>query len=84
MVNQIQFITASMWSELMNLTNACFLQHSIDFRMTNSIATVDFDDTFLSYDHLVASFPNYKVTNTIDNEELLVPPFRYDHTLLPK
>lgn len=45
-------------------------------KMPNQIATLDFNDTFLSIDHLKASFPGYNVKVTIDNPDLHVPPFR--------
>ncbi|RMC00403.1 hypothetical protein DUI87_23011 [Hirundo rustica rustica] len=45
-------------------------------KMPNQIATLDFNDTFLSIDHLKASFPGYNVKVTVDNPDLHVPPFR--------
>ncbi|NXW09774.1 AQR helicase, partial [Fregetta grallaria] len=45
-------------------------------KMPNQIATLDFNDTFLSIDHLKASFPGYNVKVTIDNPVLQIPPFR--------
>ncbi|OWK62012.1 RNA helicase aquarius isoform X2 [Lonchura striata] len=45
-------------------------------KMPNQISTLDFNDTFLSIDHLKASFPEYNVKVTVDNPDLHVPPFR--------
>ncbi|XP_009956789.1 PREDICTED: intron-binding protein aquarius [Leptosomus discolor] len=45
-------------------------------KMPNQIATLDFNDTFLSIDHLKASFPGYNIKVTVDNPVLQVPPFR--------
>ncbi|KAL3984757.1 AAA domain family protein [Acanthocheilonema viteae] len=42
--------------------------------MNTAVPTVDFCDTFLSYKHLISSFPNTKIVGT--NDEDLVPPFR--------
>ncbi|MFH4976082.1 hypothetical protein AB6A40_002791 [Gnathostoma spinigerum] len=44
--------------------------------MTNAVASLDFNDTFLSYKHLIASFPNSRIVNTVTDDERLVPPFR--------
>ncbi|KFV10446.1 Intron-binding protein aquarius, partial [Tauraco erythrolophus] len=45
-------------------------------KMPNQIATLDFNDTFLSIDHLKASFPGYDIKVTIDDPVLQIPPFR--------
>ncbi|KAK2517184.1 Aqr [Columba livia] len=45
-------------------------------KMPNQIATLDFNDTFLSIDHLKASFPGYHIKVTVDNPLLQIPPFR--------
>ncbi|KAM9064638.1 RNA helicase aquarius isoform X1 [Sarcophilus harrisii] len=45
-------------------------------KMPNQISCLDFNDTFLSIDHLKASFPGYNVKVTVDNPALQVPPFR--------
>uniref|UniRef100_A0A5F8GMX2 RNA helicase aquarius n=1 Tax=Monodelphis domestica TaxID=13616 RepID=A0A5F8GMX2_MONDO len=45
-------------------------------KMPNQISCLDFNDTFLSIDHLKASFPGYNVKVTVDNPTLQVPPFR--------
>ncbi|KFP16192.1 Intron-binding protein aquarius, partial [Egretta garzetta] len=45
-------------------------------KMPNQIATLDFNDTFLSIDHLKASFPGYNIKVTVDNPVLQIPPFR--------
>ncbi|KPP67951.1 Intron-binding protein aquarius-like [Scleropages formosus] len=45
-------------------------------KMPNQISTLDFNDTFLSIDHLKASFPGYKVKVTEENPSLQIPPFR--------
>ncbi|KHN88639.1 Intron-binding protein aquarius [Toxocara canis] len=44
--------------------------------MINAVPSIDFCDTFLSYKHLVASFPNQKVVTACSDDEKLVPPFR--------
>ena len=41
--------------------------------MQNTVASVDFNDTFLSYEHLLKSFPEKKV---VCNEKEPTPPFR--------
>lgn len=46
-------------------------------KMPNQIASLDFNDTFLSIDHLKASFPGYNITVTTDNRALQIPPFRW-------
>jgi intron-binding protein aquarius len=43
---------------------------------TNKIPTIDFNDTFLNVDHLVASFPGHKFQFTTEDRDKLVPPFR--------
>ncbi|XP_072555037.1 RNA helicase aquarius isoform X2 [Paramormyrops kingsleyae] len=45
-------------------------------RMPNQISTLDFNDTFLSVDHLKDSFPGHKVKVTVDDPALQIPPFR--------
>uniref|UniRef100_A0A452IG55 RNA helicase aquarius n=1 Tax=Gopherus agassizii TaxID=38772 RepID=A0A452IG55_9SAUR len=45
-------------------------------KMPNQIASLDFNDTFLSIDHLKASFPGYNIKVTVDNPALQKPPFR--------
>uniref|UniRef100_A0A8B9FRF2 RNA helicase aquarius n=1 Tax=Amazona collaria TaxID=241587 RepID=A0A8B9FRF2_9PSIT len=45
-------------------------------KMPNQISTLDFNDTFLSIDHLKASFPGYNIKVTVDNPVLQIPPFR--------
>ncbi|XP_077394248.1 RNA helicase aquarius isoform X2 [Festucalex cinctus] len=45
-------------------------------KMPNQISTLDFNDTFLSLDHLRSCFPGSAVTVTEENPELQVPPFR--------
>ncbi|XP_006274043.1 RNA helicase aquarius [Alligator mississippiensis] len=45
-------------------------------KMPNQIASLDFNDTFLSIDHLKASFPDYNIKVTVDNPALQIPPFR--------
>lgn len=45
-------------------------------KMPNQISTLDFNDTFLSLDHLKSCFPGYAVTVTEENPDLQVPPFR--------
>ncbi|OXU23077.1 hypothetical protein TSAR_003253, partial [Trichomalopsis sarcophagae] len=45
-------------------------------RMTDEIATMDFNDTFLDIDHLRSSFPGYEIKVTTEDPEKLVKPFR--------
>lgn len=45
-------------------------------KMPNQISTLDFNDTFLSLDHLRSCFPGYSIKVTEENPELQVPPFR--------
>lgn len=35
-------------------------------KLKQPITTLDFNDTFLSYEHLVSSFPDYKVNNNLE------------------
>ncbi|XP_073987602.1 RNA helicase aquarius [Rhodnius prolixus] len=45
-------------------------------RMPNEIATMDFNDTFISMDHLRASFPDQEIKVKVNSPMDLVPPFR--------
>uniref|UniRef100_A0A8C6UHK6 RNA helicase aquarius n=1 Tax=Neogobius melanostomus TaxID=47308 RepID=A0A8C6UHK6_9GOBI len=45
-------------------------------KMPNQISTLDFNDTFLSLDHLRASFPGSTIKVSEENPALQVPPFR--------
>uniref|UniRef100_A0A4W6EGY1 RNA helicase aquarius n=1 Tax=Lates calcarifer TaxID=8187 RepID=A0A4W6EGY1_LATCA len=45
-------------------------------KMPNQISTLDFNDTFLSLDHLRSCFPGHTIKVTEENPELQVPPFR--------
>lgn len=45
-------------------------------KMPNQISTLDFNDTFLSLDHLHSCFPDYTIKVTEENPELQVSPFR--------
>lgn len=45
-------------------------------KMPNQISTLDFNDTFLSLDHLRSCFPGYNIKVTEENSQLQVPPFR--------
>ncbi|XP_060117192.1 RNA helicase aquarius isoform X1 [Heteronotia binoei] len=45
-------------------------------KMPNQIASLDFNDTFLSIDHLKASFPGYNIKVTVEDPALQIPPFR--------
>jgi intron-binding protein aquarius len=55
-------------------------------RSTETLRTIDFFDTFLSLDHLKASFPNKQVKVNTDDPSKCVPPFKVtfldDNTLL--
>ncbi|KAM3718101.1 RNA helicase aquarius [Dirofilaria immitis] len=44
--------------------------------INTAVPTVDFCDTFLSYKHLISSFPNTKIVGTTTKDENLVPPFK--------
>lgn len=46
-------------------------------KMPNQIPTLDFNDTFLSLDHLKACFPGYQVKVTVEDPSLHKAPFRY-------
>ncbi|XP_072313298.1 RNA helicase aquarius isoform X2 [Eucyclogobius newberryi] len=45
-------------------------------KMPNQISTLDFNDTFLSLEHLRCSFPGHTIQVKEENPELQVPPFR--------
>ncbi|KAL6447091.1 hypothetical protein ACFW04_001442 [Cataglyphis niger] len=45
-------------------------------RMSDEIATMDFNDTFLDIDHLRASFPQYEIKTDPEDEGILVRPFQ--------
>lgn len=45
-------------------------------RMSDEIATMDFNDTFLDIDHLRASFPQYEIKTDSKDEGNLVRPFQ--------
>ncbi|MBN3298778.1 AQR helicase, partial [Amia calva] len=45
-------------------------------KMPNQISSLDFNDTFLSIDHLKACFPDYTIKVTEENPTLQKPPFR--------
>ncbi|XP_075700839.1 RNA helicase aquarius [Rhinoderma darwinii] len=45
-------------------------------KMPNQIPSLDFNDTFLSLDHLKACFPGYPVKVTVDDPSLHKAPFR--------
>ncbi|XP_054826710.1 RNA helicase aquarius isoform X2 [Eublepharis macularius] len=45
-------------------------------KMPNQIACLDFNDTFLSIDHLKASFPRYSFKVTAEDPAVQIPPFR--------
>lgn len=44
--------------------------------MSDEIATMDFNDTFLDIDHLRASFPQYEIKTNPEDEGNLVRPFQ--------
>lgn len=45
-------------------------------KMPNQIASLDFNDSFLNYEHLKESFPEHKISTQIQDPSLLVPPFK--------
>lgn len=47
------------------------------FSMNNVVASLDFCDTFISYKHLLASFPSQKIVTSNDDPSLHPPPYRY-------
>ncbi|TRY75128.1 hypothetical protein TCAL_00660 [Tigriopus californicus] len=47
-------------------------------QMENQIKSLNFNDTFLSFDHLRQSFPNYDVTVDDNDKDRLVPPFKLE------
>lgn len=44
--------------------------------MPNEIPTLDFNDTFLSMEHLRNSFSNLEIEVKVNNPKDLIPPFR--------
>lgn len=44
--------------------------------MSDEIATMDFNDTFLGLDHLRTSFPQHEIKLKVDDPKKIVPPFR--------
>ncbi|KAL3868820.1 hypothetical protein ACJMK2_041579 [Sinanodonta woodiana] len=47
-------------------------------KLKNTVPKLDWNDTFLSVDHLKASFPDYKTELTTDDQSKHVPPFRLE------
>ncbi|CAI2352518.1 unnamed protein product [Caenorhabditis sp. 36 PRJEB53466] len=45
-------------------------------KLSTAVAELDFNDTFLSFDHVKSSFPGYKVVGAQEDEKLMVPPFK--------
>ncbi|XP_023807311.1 intron-binding protein aquarius isoform X2 [Oryzias latipes] len=45
-------------------------------KMPNQISTLDFNDTFLSLEHLRSAFPGYSIKVSEENADLQIPPFR--------
>lgn len=45
--------------------------------MNTAVPTMDFCDTFLSFKHLISSFPDTKIVGTTTKDDKLVPPFRF-------
>lgn len=43
-------------------------------KMNNVVPSLDFNDTFLSFDHLIESFPGYQI-KALAEKEKMVPPF---------
>lgn len=48
-------------------------------RMEGQIHKLDWNDTFLSIDHLEASFPDYKIKLLEEERRKNRPPFRYEY-----
>ena len=44
--------------------------------MSTTEPSVDFNDTFLSFEHLKESFPEHEIKTSEQDKEKLVPPFR--------
>uniref|UniRef100_H0UUS5 RNA helicase aquarius n=1 Tax=Cavia porcellus TaxID=10141 RepID=H0UUS5_CAVPO len=59
-----------------NLMNTDYPSSEHYSKMPPQIATLDFNDTFLSIEHLKASFPGHNVKVTVDDPALQIPPFR--------
>lgn len=47
--------------------------------MNDTVSTINFNDTFLSFKHLLSAFPNKQVT--FEGETEPEPPFRYVNTI---
>ena len=45
-------------------------------KMPNQIASLDFNDSFLSFEHLIESFPDHQISAEVKDTSLLVPPFK--------
>lgn len=57
----------------------CFISlcfHVFVYRMSNTIETLDWNDTFLNIDHLKASFPGHEFEITTEDVSKCIPPFR--------
>ncbi|KAK6049268.1 hypothetical protein COOONC_13227, partial [Cooperia oncophora] len=44
-------------------------------KMSNVVPSLDFNDTFLSFEHLKESFPGYQIEATVE-EDKMIPPFQ--------
>lgn len=51
-------------------------------KMPNQISSLDFNDTFLSIEHLKSCFPNHTVKVTEEDPARQVPPFRLGIVLI--
>lgn len=47
-------------------------------RMPNQERTLDFNDTFIDIEHLMASFPEYKLETNTDDKSKLIRPFKLE------
>uniref|UniRef100_A0A8R1DM74 Intron-binding protein aquarius n=1 Tax=Caenorhabditis japonica TaxID=281687 RepID=A0A8R1DM74_CAEJA len=45
-------------------------------KLSSAVSELDFNDTFLSFDHVKSSFPGYKVIGTEEDETRMIPPFK--------
>uniref|UniRef100_A0A0K0D9B0 Intron-binding protein aquarius n=1 Tax=Angiostrongylus cantonensis TaxID=6313 RepID=A0A0K0D9B0_ANGCA len=50
------------------------MRQLLNTEMNNAVLSMDFNDTFLSFDHLIESFPGYQIKAMAEGEKM-VPPF---------
>lgn len=47
-------------------------------KLSSAVAELDFNDTFLSFDHVKQSFPGYKIIGSSEDPNAMVPPFKLE------